>query len=293
MAGRRRPSCRTPPPGRRRAMPSAGDSVCGGRRPGPNSAGWPGLEVEADPTVVEVDAGVRLDEPRSEPGGVRLDQRHAHPVAVDRAQVRGVAVAAGDRRSRRSLRGRRAAPRPAIASSSASPSAVLVQARRGGRSRRPWRTRSARGPTPDRPGRPGSPIGSASIARRQRQVSLRVGRDRVQVDAERRRRAAGRPSRPAERARSSAVYRPSPRPSRPVAERTFVEAGAAVGDDRPQRRRHARAGAPALRWSTAPASDVAQLRRPARRRRRSCADEQRAGREAVTRRVGSPAPADR
>ncbi len=85
-------------------MASAGESVCGGRRPGPYSAGWPGREAEADPAVVEVDAGVRLDQPRAEAGRVRLDQRHAHPVRVGGAQIGGVAGAAGRRAAAGALR---------------------------------------------------------------------------------------------------------------------------------------------------------------------------------------------
>ena len=48
-------------------------------------------EVEAEAAVVEVDLRVRLDEPGAEAGGVRLDERHAHPFVVDRAQVGRVA----------------------------------------------------------------------------------------------------------------------------------------------------------------------------------------------------------
>ena len=69
--------------------------MCGGRRPGAELGRVAGLEREAQPAVVEVDAGVRLGDPGTETGGVRLDQRHAHAVAVDGAQVGGVAAIAG------------------------------------------------------------------------------------------------------------------------------------------------------------------------------------------------------
>ena len=48
---------------------------------------------------MQVDAGVRLDQPGAEAGGVRLDQRHTHAVAVDGAEVGRVTVAAGAQRS--------------------------------------------------------------------------------------------------------------------------------------------------------------------------------------------------
>ena len=64
--------------------------------PGPELGGMALDEVEADPAIVQVDAGVRFDEVAAEPRRVRLDQRHADapPVAIDsgRAQIRRVAV---------------------------------------------------------------------------------------------------------------------------------------------------------------------------------------------------------
>ena len=112
---------------RRPRVASAGESVCGGRRPGPYSAGCPAPQREADATVVEVDAGVRLDEPRAEPGRVRLDQRHAHPVRCRRCRGRWCRRRgrATDRRPARcgSIR----LDRASIAASSASPSAPFVQ----------------------------------------------------------------------------------------------------------------------------------------------------------------------
>ena len=51
-----------------------------------------GAEVEAEAAVVQVDAGVRLGETRSEAGRVGLDQRDAHATAVDGAEIGGVAI---------------------------------------------------------------------------------------------------------------------------------------------------------------------------------------------------------
>ena len=48
------------------------------------------VDREPEATVVQVDAGRRFDEPGTEVRGVRLNQRHSHPVAVDGAQICGV-----------------------------------------------------------------------------------------------------------------------------------------------------------------------------------------------------------
>ena len=79
---------------RRRRVAIAGTSVWGGRRPGASSAGCPALEGEAEPTIVQVDARGRLDEPRPEPGRVRLDQADRPATIIGRAQVRRVAAPA-------------------------------------------------------------------------------------------------------------------------------------------------------------------------------------------------------
>ena len=93
-AGRRRPSCRTRRAARRPAVAIAGQSVCGGRWPGVELGRMALAQVEAEAAVVQVDPGVRFGQPRAESGGVRLDQRDAHALAVDGAQVGRVAVAA-------------------------------------------------------------------------------------------------------------------------------------------------------------------------------------------------------
>ena len=125
-AARRRPSSRT----RRASDPSAcvasaGDRVCGGRRPGASSAGWPGLEREAEPAVVEVDLRVRLDEPRAEVR-TRSTGSATRPSAARR------------RCTGRSCRRRRAAP------ASRRRSLRVDLAGRGRRSRRRARAPSAR-----------------------------------------------------------------------------------------------------------------------------------------------------
>ena len=50
-----------------------------------------GLQAEADAAIVEVDPRRRLHQPRSEAGGVGLDERHRTAAVVHRAQVGGVA----------------------------------------------------------------------------------------------------------------------------------------------------------------------------------------------------------
>ena len=55
----------------------------------------PGVQIEADAPVVQEHAEVRKCEVAAEPVGVRLDQRHAHAVAVNGAQICGVAVPPG------------------------------------------------------------------------------------------------------------------------------------------------------------------------------------------------------
>ena len=101
----------------------AGHSVCGGRRPGASSAGWPALQAEAEPAVVDVDAGRRLDEPRAEARRVGLDEADGHPAGVGRAQVRRVAGRRRERAGARPARGRRGRPGPSMAATSAAPSA--------------------------------------------------------------------------------------------------------------------------------------------------------------------------
>ena len=80
------------------ASPSPGTACAAAGGRAANSAGWPSLELKPEAAVVQVDPGVRLDQPRAEARRVRLDQRHAHALAVDRAQVGRVAVAPGAHR---------------------------------------------------------------------------------------------------------------------------------------------------------------------------------------------------
>src|SRR2546423_5772906 len=54
-----------------------------------------GIEREPDPAVVEVDARRRLEQPGAETGRVRLEERHAHAIAVDRADARGTTRCGG------------------------------------------------------------------------------------------------------------------------------------------------------------------------------------------------------
>ena len=205
-AGRRRPSCRTRPA----SDPSGCVASAGVRRVRRAAAGSQlgrvaGLEREAEAAVVEVDAGVRLDEPRAEARRVRLDQRHAHPLLVDGAQVRGVAVGVRSREqcgthARIDLVD--AAPRwPAAARRRRR----VVAARRDGRGRRPWPPRSAGAPTARRRGRRAGPDRSASTAAPSSEVALRVRWDRVQSSAERLSSTAASTQSAWDAARSSAV----------------------------------------------------------------------------------------
>ena len=124
-------------------------------------------EREADAAVVQEDARGGLDEMRAEVQRVGLRQRDAEAVGVQRAQVRGVAVARSGPRRGRSVprpgrhvgRRHRAARRPGppaaarrSGSRSASPSAPS-KSTPGGRGRRRARSRRGGGPTGDRPGR--------------------------------------------------------------------------------------------------------------------------------------------
>ncbi len=81
-----------------------GSSVWGGRRPGANSAGWPGSQVEPDASVVEVDAGVRLDQMAPESRGVGLDERHRHLAAVPGSDRRCTGRSCRRRRPGRTVR---------------------------------------------------------------------------------------------------------------------------------------------------------------------------------------------
>ena len=167
-------------------------------------------------------------------------------------------------------------PRPAIASSSAPPSAVVVEhlgsVEPGGGGALDQHVRPLRD-HPDRPGaRPARRAG-----RRQGQVALRVGWDRVQLDSERRRRQRCDPVRLGSREVVGAVQAATeaeqafterdPRRSRPgrSARSTAV------------RRADARSGPAAAPVPAAPASEVAQHGRLGRRARRNAAGEQRAG----------------
>ncbi len=91
-----------------------GERVCGGRRPGATSAGWPGTSEKPTPAIVQEDPG--RGPTRWEPKSSALDcvSEMPRPSASMRAQVRGVPVAqAGRRRGPIVPRGRarrRAAP---------------------------------------------------------------------------------------------------------------------------------------------------------------------------------------
>ena len=153
--------------------------------PGPVLGGVAGHEGEPDAPVVQDDPGRRLEEVAAEARGVRLDQRHAHALAVDGAQVGGVV--------------RRSPPDGSAASAAAEasdgiPSRGEPRRCRAARRRRRRPTAPpdgpARPPSPRRPGRPprrrssgssGRPSRSASQAAGQRQVALRRGRHGPEV----------------------------------------------------------------------------------------------------------------
>ena len=175
------------------AWRAPGDSVCGGRRPGPSSAGCPARQVEAEAAVVQVDPGVRLDEVAAEAGRVRLDQRHADPPPSRRSR-RCTGTSCRRRASARCVprraRGRSGRAGASISASSAAPSASSWST--SGRSKPAavaasisrWAHRGSSGSS-------GRSSRSASRGRAEREVALRVRADRVQVDAERRRAVSG------------------------------------------------------------------------------------------------------
>jgi hypothetical protein len=143
-------------------------------------------QAEAEASVVQVDARRRLDEPRTEATGVRLDQAHRHPTVVGGAEVRGVA--------RHGRGGAQAGvrdvdhPEPAVELSDQSCAVgALVQqlgpiVRCGG----------GRLDQHVRPSRLVRVVGDAGGLRQpghaERQVALRVRADRGQLDTERTRR---------------------------------------------------------------------------------------------------------
>ena len=184
-AGRRRPGCRAPrgasPSGR---VTSAGESVWGGRRPGPVLRGVAGHEGEADASVVQVDPGCRLEEVAAEPRGVRLDQRHAHALPVDGAQVGGVVRRSPPDGSAPSAAAEASDGLPSRASrdgaSSSTPSAPSHST-----SGRSLPTAVAAATRADRPGAVVGVVGQAVTLGEpgpgQRQVALRRGRDGPEV----------------------------------------------------------------------------------------------------------------
>ena len=123
-----------------------------GTPPGPELGRVAGHEAEAEPTVVEVDPGVRLDQPGPEPGRVRLDQATAMPApsAVQRYVVSPAAAGPGRRRPAggRSARPARRSPR------AVPPRRPPRGARRAGRTAAvaPSISRCAHSGRPDRPG---------------------------------------------------------------------------------------------------------------------------------------------
>ena len=259
----------------------------------------PGLEGEAEAAVVEVDARRRLEEVATEARGVRLDERHAHAVAVDDAQVRwcrrrrpgawSVEARSTIDGGRAGARGARAATRPRAVGAFVQHLGAVV----AGVLRRP---RRAGGPRPGRRGRRARARPSAIQAARQRQVALRAGRDGPQAVARTPRPGAGRPSAAAaSRGRPARTRRRRGRGGRRRTRRRRSRPG-------PRRRSPAaRAATPGRRTSVAGPLRLVPVRAragPARRgvgasSRRADADQQRRRREAVLGVARWPGPARR
>ena len=162
----------------------AGHSVCGGRRPGANSAGWPSASENPRPRFCRLIDVVGSTRHEPKPGRVGLDQADRPAVRVSGAQVRGVAVrragstAAPPTRTRRASRHVRSRRRRARRRRR--PRAVA----RGGRRPRRSSPRPADGPTTRRPDwRAGRRRRPAAWSPRV-EVALGVRRQRAQLDAE-------------------------------------------------------------------------------------------------------------
>ena len=217
---------------RRRASPSrsrsAGASVCGGRRPGASSAGWPGSREKPRPRLCRLMPVVGSTSHEPKPGGVRLDQADGPPAVVGRAQVRrvaGVDAGAGRGGDRVRVDRRRRAGRSRASSGTRRPRRGAPP---GDRTRRPWPPRQTGAPTPRRRDRPGSPTRSTSAAMPSDEVALRVGRRWCELVRRTPRREHVTQS-ACDRSRSAAREPPAAELEQALAERAAVEGVAAAG----------------------------------------------------------------
>ena len=212
-------TARSEPSGR---VTSAGDSVCGGRRPGPSSAGWPGARRKPMPRSwrkIPVAGSTRW---APQPDGVRLDQRDAHALADRRRSTTVVPPRAAERAGGRPGRsGSMAARRrgQALGSSSAAAVGAVVEHRVAVDARAPGPPRPAGGPSAGSSGSSGSVAGrSATAAPASVQVALRRRRGRRARRGPTRSTPSGSTHSAWVRARSSGVNTPAAEREQPVAE---------------------------------------------------------------------------
>ncbi len=206
-AGCRRPSCRRTACSAPSRVTSAGASVCGGRRPGASSAGWPASRLKPMPRLWRNTPVPGTTRWQPQPGGVRLDERHAH--ARRRRRRRGRWC----RRSRR-RRADGAARSGSMAARRGSKRSGCEEGLRRRRARgAPRAGRSPPGAPPRRGGAP-TPASSGSVGRSrpsaiqaagEGEVALRRRRDRPHLVAPRGRGGAVRPTSASGTARSSGV----------------------------------------------------------------------------------------
>ena len=259
-AGRRRPSCRTRRPARRRASPSPGTACAAGAGPGASSAGWPGWRLKPSPRLWRLMPVVGSTSHDPNPAALDWIRLTAMPLAS--AVHRYVVSPAASRRPAGAglLDVDEVRARPSMASSRAAPSAPSWST--SGRSNAGGRRRL------DEEVRPRRVVGIVGQADARRRAGRRraagspassgrscAGRRRTPWPERR------RPSRRARAARSASVKSPSPSAEQALAERPAVERLAPAGGDGLQGQGDAGPAHPARRA----ASPARRARRSARR----------------------------
>ena len=191
----------------------AGHSVCGGRRPGASSAGWPGCRQKPRPRLCRLIPVVGSTSHEPKPDALDWIRLTARPAAsaVHRYVVSPAAAATGRRPARSTSTAR---PRSSMAASRAAPSAASWST--SGRSKPAVAAAStSRWAHAASSGSSGSPTRRRARAAPSEQVALRVRADRATARPRRRRPAAARPSRPARWRGRPRVNQPSPSASSP------------------------------------------------------------------------------
>ena len=276
-AGHRRPSSRTRRPARRRRVAIAGHRVCGGRRPGRSSAGWPSRRLNPRPRSWRLMPVVGSTSHDPKPDALDWIRLTAVPPA---SAVHRYVVSPGAG-GNRPVAGVLDVDEPgALVDRRQQCGAVgpVVEHVRPVERRRRLLPRRGRAPNAASSGSSGSPSALGQPGGAEQEVALRVG-PIVSSSTPNAAAPSGSTQSACDSARSASAKCPAPSVEQAIAERPAVEGVTASGGDGMQRERHTGTAHPRADGRRLPD----QLVEPRPRRvveQPERGDQQRAGREA-------------